>query len=102
MTTLGEKATGNTINMINLVLLVSGSRRGITERYLGMYHPRRGRRTRSKTARTSLFFEDRRRRVVQLNEYLEGMLHRDLDKVLQAMGTDPQSVIRDYVEIRER
>ena len=95
LTTLGDKASGETIKMVNLVLLASGAGRGITGEISWTVDPE-ATRAAAKAAGTSLE-QQRWQRVVQHDRYLQGLRDGDVDGIVDLLGHDAQSIIRDYV-----
>ena len=95
ITTLGVKATGDTIKMVNMVLLACGTGRGITGEISWTVDPN----ARDAAAAAGISLEQQRwRRVENHNRYLRAYKDGDVDAILDVLGDEPQSIIRDYVD----
>ena len=96
LTTLGIKGTGQSIQMINLVLLASGAGTGITGEISAVIDPEA---TRAAAKANGVNLEQQRyERTVMHKRYLQALLDGDVDGVLDVMGVDAQSLVRDYVD----
>jgi hypothetical protein len=94
--TIGYKPTGECLKMPVLVLIPSGSGRGITGEIVWSLEPEAARKAMQAVGETPEI--QRPRRFAEHARYLQCLRDGDVDGLLEIMGESPHSIVRDYVD----
>jgi hypothetical protein len=94
--TIGYKPTGECLKMPVLVLIPSGSGRGITGEIVWSLEPEAARKAMESVGETPEI--QRPRRFAEHARYLQCLRDGDVEGLLEIMGESPHSMVRDYVD----